>query len=210
MFLSINDFRKLKCFDFLVFYSLFLLKKSVICSMKEEKEKIIEVKAKLNFEEYLRLNFSLLLRSKMVWLSIFLATMLIVMLLEKRITDGQWADSDLKLGLLLSLMVVLFLVLPILTYLRTKTYFEKNPSLSELTTFYFEPERIEVVTLESHTTLTWRRIYKIREFKHYLLIYQNRHIVYVVPKKSFDSVSDMDAVKEMIRTKTRLGYRLKD
>lgn len=176
--------------------------------MKEE-EKIIEVKAKLNFEEYLRLNFSLLLRSKIVWLSIFLATMLIVMLLEKRITDGQWADSDLKLGLLMSLMVILFVVLPILTYLRTKSYFEKNPSLSELTTFYFEPQRIEIVTLESHTTLTWRRIYKIREFKHYLLIYQNRHIAYVVPKKSFDSDSDMEIVKSMIRTKTKLGNKLK-
>ena len=195
-------------FYFLGFYSLFCLKKSVICSMKEE-EKIIEVKAKLSFEEYLRLNFSLLLRSKMVWLSIFLATMLIVMLLEKRITDGQWADSEIKLGLLLSLMVFLFLVLPVLTYLRTKSYFEKNPSLSELTTFYFEPERIEVVTLESHTSLTWRRIYKIREFKHYLLIYQNRHIAYVVPKKSFDSNSDMQIIKEMIRTKTELGYKLK-
>ena len=175
--------------------------------MKEEE--IIEVKAKLNFEEYLRLNFSLLLRSKVVWLSIFLATMLIVMLIEKRITDGEWADSDLKLALLISLMVILFLVLPILTYLRTKSYFEKNPSLSELTTFYFEPKRIEVVTLESHTTLTWRRIYKIREFKHYLLIYQNRHIAYVVPKKSFDSVSDMEMVKNMIRTKTQLGHKLK-
>jgi hypothetical protein len=176
--------------------------------MKEE-EKIIEVKAKLNFEEYLRLNFSLLLRSKMVWLSIFLATMLVVMLLEKRLTDGEWADSELKLGLLLSLTVFLFLVLPILTYLRTKSYFESNPSLSELTTFYFEKERIEVVTLESHTTLTWRRIYKIREFKHYLLIYQNRHIAYVVPKKSFDTLSDMEVVKDMIRTKTKLGHKLK-
>lgn len=192
----------------MVVYPLSLLKKVVICSMKEE-EKIIEVKAKLNFEEYLRLNFSLLLRSKMVWLSIFLATMLVVMLLEKRIVDGEWADSELKLGLLLSLMVFLFLVLPLLTYLRTKNYFEKNPSLSELTTFYFEAQRIEVVTLESHTTLTWKRIYKIREFKHYLLIYQNRHIAYVVPKKSFDSVSDMETVKKMIRTKTKLGHKLK-
>jgi hypothetical protein len=176
--------------------------------MKEE-EKIIEVKAKLNFEEYLRLNFSLLLRSKMVWLSIFLVTMLIVMLLEKRIIDGQWADSKLKLVLLLSLTVILFLVLPTLTYLRTKSYFAKNPSLSELTTFYFETERIEIVTLESHTTLTWRRIYKIREFKHYLLIYQNRHIAYVVPKKSFATAADMETVKQMIRTKTKLGYKLK-
>ncbi|AFM04179.1 hypothetical protein Fleli_1780 [Bernardetia litoralis DSM 6794] len=175
--------------------------------MKEE-EKNIEAKAKLNFKEYLRLNFSLLLRSKMVWLSIFLATMLVIMLLEKRIIDGEWADSELKLGLLLSLMVFLFLVLPILTYRRTKNYFEKNPSLSELTTFYFEAQRIEVVTLESHTTLTWKRIYKIREFKHYLLIYQNRHIVYVVPKKAFDSASDMETVKNMIRTKTKLGNKL--
>ncbi|WP_291721175.1 YcxB family protein [Bernardetia sp.] len=174
------------------------------------KEKIIEVKAKLSFEEYLRLNFSLLLRSKIVWLSIFLATMLVVMLLEKRITDGEWADSELKLGLLLSLMVFLFLVLPILTYLRTKSYFEEHPALSELTTFYFEPERIEVVTSESHATLTWRRIYKIREFKHYLLIYQNRHIAYVVPKKSFNPESDMEKVKEMIRTKTKLGHKLKE
>lgn len=176
--------------------------------MKEE-EKIIEVKAKLNFEEYLRLNFSLLLRDKRVWLSIFLVLMLVVMLLEKRLTEGQWADSEVKLGLLLSLMVFLFLVLPVLTYLRTKNYFEKNPLLSELTTFYFEEERIEVVTLESHTTLTWRRIYKIKEFNHYLLIYQNRHIAYVVPKKSFDSISDLEKVKNMIRTKTKLGHKLK-
>ncbi len=174
-----------------------------------EEQKIIEVKAKLNFQEYLRLNFSMLLRSKMVWLSTFLAIMLVIMLLEKRIVDGQWADSELKLGLLLGLPIFLFLVVPMLTYLRTKKYFEKNPSLSELTTFYFEPKRIEVVTLESHTTLTWRRIYKIREFKHYILIYQNRHIVYVVPKKSFDSLEDMQKVKDMIRTKTELGHKLK-
>ncbi len=176
--------------------------------MKKE-EKTIEVKAKLNFEEYLRLNFSLLLRSKMVWLSLFLATMLIVMLLENRIINGEWADSGVKLGLLLSLTVFLFLVLPLLTYLRTKNYFEKNPLLSELTTFYFESERIEIVTSESHAKLTWKRIYKIREFKHYLLIYQNRHIAYVVPKKSFDSLVDMEIIKDMIRTKTKLGHRLK-
>lgn len=174
------------------------------------KQKIIEVKAKLSFEEYLRLNFSLLLRSKIVWLSIFLATMLVIMLLEKRLTDGRWADSEVKLALLFSLTVFLFLVLPILTYLRTKSYFEKNPLLSELTTFYFESERIEVVTSESHTTLTWRRIYKIREFKHYLLIYQNRHIAYVVPKKSFATPAEMEEVKEMIRTKTHLGHKLKN
>jgi len=189
--------------------SYFLLKKAVICSMNEDK-KIIEVKAKLNFEEYLRLNFSLLLRDKRVWLSIFLVAMLVIMLVEKRITERQWADSEVKLILLLSLTVFLFLILPLLTYLRTKSYFEKNPLLSELTTFYFEPKRIEIVTLESHTTLTWRRIYKIREFNHYLLIYQNRHIAYVVPKKAFDSVSDMETVKEMIRTKTKLGHKLKN
>lgn len=177
--------------------------------MEEKKEKIIEAQAKLNFKEYLRLNFSILLRDKGVWLSIFLVLMLIIMLVEKRLTEGQWADSEIKLGLLLSLMLVLFLILPILTYLRTKSYFEKNPLLSELTTFYFEKERIEVVTLESHTTLTWRRIYKIKEFNHYLLIYQNRHIVYVVPKNSFASVSEFEKVKDMIRTKTKLGYRLK-
>ena len=173
-------------------------------------EKIIEVKAKLSFEEYLRLNFSLLLRSKVVWLSIFLATMLIIMLVEKRVTDGEWADSELKLVLLFSLMVFLFLGLPILTYLRTKSYFEKHPALSELTTFYFDPERIEVVTSESHSKLTWRRIYKVREFKHYLLIYQNRHIAYVVPKKSFESDEDMREVKDRIRTHTKLGHKLKD
>lgn len=177
--------------------------------MEEKKEKIIEAQAKLNFEEYLRLNFSLLLRDKRVWLSIFLVIMLVVMLLEKRLTEGQWADSEIKLILLLSLMVFLFLILPTLTYLRTKSYFTKNPLLSELTTFYFETDRIEIVTLESHTTLTWRRIYKIKEFNHYLLIYQNRHIAYVVPKKSFNSVADMEKVKEMIRTKTKLGHKLK-
>jgi len=175
-----------------------------------EEEKTIEVKAKLNFEEYLRLNFSLLLRDKRVWISIFLVVMLVIMLVEKRITEGQWADSEVKLVLLLSLTVFLFLILPLLTYLRTKNYFEKNPLLSESTTFYFEPERIEVVTLESHTTLTWRRIYKIKEFNHYLLIYQNRHIAYVVPKKAFDSMADMETVKNMIRNKTKLGYRLKN
>jgi len=175
-----------------------------------EEEKTIEVKAKLNFEEYLRLNFSLLLRDKRVWISIFLVVMLVIMLVEKRITEGQWADSEVKLVLLLSLTVFLFLILPLLTYLRTKKYFEKNPLLSESTTFYFEPERIEVVTLESHTTLTWRRIYKIKEFNHYLLIYQNRHIAYVVPKKAFDSMADMETVKNMIRNKTKLGYRLKN
>lgn len=174
-----------------------------------EDEKIIEVKAKLNFEEYLRLNFSLLLRDKRVWLSIFLVAMLVIMLVEKRITEGQWADSEVKLILLVSLTVFLFLVLPLLTYLRTKSYFEKHPLLSEETTFYFESKRIEVVTLESHTTLTWRRIYKIKEFNHYILIYQNRHIAYVVPKKAFDSVAEMEKVKEMIRTKTKLGHKLK-
>ena len=177
--------------------------------MKKEDERIIEVQAKLNFKEYLRLNFSLLLRDKRVWLSLFLAAMLVIMLVEKRITEGQWADSEVKLGLLFSLTLFLFLVLPILTYLRTKNYFEKNPLLSELTTFYFEPERIEVVTLESHTTLTWRRIYKIKEFNHYLLIYQNRHIAYVVPKKAFHSIADMEKIKEMIRSKTKLGHKLK-
>lgn len=195
---------------FLIFVvlSCFLLKKSVICNMNKEK-KIIEVQAKLNFEEYLRLNFSLLLRDKRVWLSIFLVIMLVIMLVEKRLTEGQWADSEIKLGLLLSLTIFLFFVLPLLTYLRTKSYFKKNPLLSELTTFYFEPERIEIVTLESHTTLTWRRVYKIREFNHYILIYQNRHIAYVVPKKSFDSASDIEMVKNMIRTKTKLGHRLR-
>lgn len=177
--------------------------------MKEtENSNTITVKAQLNFQEYLRLNFSLLLRSKMVWLSVVLAVLLSIMLVEKRITEGEWADSEIKLGLLFSLTVFLFLLLPILTYLRTKKYFENTPSLSEPTTFYFNQERIEVVTSDSHATLTWRRVYKVREFQHYLLIYQNRHIAYLVPKKAFRSPQELEQVKDLIRTQTKLGYRL--
>ncbi|WP_027002277.1 YcxB family protein [Hugenholtzia roseola] len=165
--------------------------------------KPISLLVQMQFSEYLRLNFSILLRSRLVWTSVLLSFVLLGMLIEEILENQEFAwgwKETAGIGLL----VFLFIVLPLLTYLRTKSYFAENKSLAEPTQYQFFQDKIQIDSKDLHVTLFWERVYKVREFSEWFMIYQNRHLAYLVPKKSFATAEDLTTLRNFMQKKKLL------
>jgi hypothetical protein len=63
---------------------------------------------------------------------------------------------------------------------------------------------MEISSSQLHTSLYWERIYKVREFSDWLMVYQNRHLAYLLPKRCFETPSDLATFKSLLQRKKLL------
>lgn len=95
-------------------------------------------------------------------------------------------------------LLVFFVFIIIRTYFSVKNIFYSNKNIQEMISYTFTDEKIRTEGKTFDAYVTWDSIYKVKEKKEWLLIYQTAQTMNMVPKKFFtkDQISEL---RDLIR-----------
>jgi hypothetical protein len=93
-------------------------------------------------------------------------------------------------------LIVLTLI-PIILYFSAKKNFRVNSRLQEKITYTFDESNISLQGDSFNSQLSWDKIYKVTENKSWILIWQNKQVANIIPKRDFNS-SELDYFKEIV------------
>lgn len=128
-------------------------------------------------KDYINVNFVLLYRR--VFVKIFTGIMIFCVLFT------LLAAAFFSIGSYSSLIgpgVILF-VFPLLTYFSAKQNYASNQRMTETIEYQFGEDNLVVKGESFNAQLSWDKIYKVTQTKNWVLIWQNRQVANVIPKK---------------------------
>jgi hypothetical protein len=140
------------------------------------------IETKLEFKKYLKLMY--LLTYRKVW-TIVITVIGIVMLIGSILYFIGYpvpVENPPFAQLIVGLLVIL---IPVSVYLSSRKNFISAGKLQEKMTYEFTYDKIIITGETFKTEMTWTRLYKIQEFKNWILIYQSKTTANVIPKESF-------------------------
>lgn len=111
--------------------------------------------------------------------------------------DWSWSPN-LLLGLAFPFVVTpyAFFLSP---YLGVKKLLKSNPNLQGTLQYVFSDEGIEASGPHSHGHLDWSAITEARESSSQFLLYPNRSIAHVVPKRFFASADEASVLRGVLK-----------
>lgn len=127
------------------------------------------------------------------------------MILLNIFTQGEYSIisyMQLFFGLYLTVGV------PILTYLSAKKNYNTNARLKETIEYNFDNENIIVTGESFNSKLTWEKVYKITESKDWVLIWQNKLIANIIPKRDF-KIGELETLKGIVKQHKSIINKLK-
>lgn len=164
-------------------------------------ERII-LTTKLSIDDYIKVNYHLLYRKLAIkfMTAIGLFMLLIIAFSFNNFTSFPWIQ--LIFGLFLTVG------LPIQLYFAAKRNYKSNGRISETIIYEFDKENIQTIGESFNAKLTWDKIYSVTENKDWVLIWQNRQIANVVPKRDFKD-GELLAFKDIVKLQSGLKNKLK-
>ncbi|NUY80531.1 YcxB family protein [Flavobacterium sp. MAH-1] len=101
-----------------------------------------------------------------------------------------------QIGLAISMLIIV----PTLTYLSAKQNFQSNKKIQETISYEFDEHLIKIVGETFKSEFETDTIYKTKEIKHWIMIYQSNKIVNLIPKKNI-SKNEMSELKQILKLK---------
>lgn len=165
----------------------------------------IEIKAKVEFNEYLKLMYYQIYKKKsIILITLFSLAMSIPAILyylgvlDINYTTPPFLQLSFGFGVVILLPLILF-------YTIKKGY---NNVLQETIKYTFSEEGVGIAGDTFNANLKWEYILKIEELNNWILIYQNKLAVNYLPKSSF-SKEELRQFKELINSLPDLKKKLK-
>ena len=164
-------------------------------------EKIV-LTTKLSIDDYIKVNYHLLYRKLAIkfMTGIGLFMLLIITFSFNDFTSFPW--FQLIFGLFLTVG------LPVQVYFAAKRNYKSTGRISETIAYEFDKEHIQLTGESFNSKLTWDKIYSVTENKDWVLIWQNRQIANVVPKRDFKD-GQLQAFKDIVKLQSGLKNKLK-
>jgi len=164
-------------------------------------EKIV-LTTKLSIDDYIKVNYHLLYRKLVIkfMTGIGLFMLLIITFSFNDFTSFPW--FQLIFGLFLTVG------LPVQVYFAAKRNYKSTGRISETIAYEFDKEHIQLTGESFNSKLTWDKIYSVTENKDWVLIWQNRQIANVVPKRDFKD-GQLQAFKDIVKLQSGLKNKLK-
>ena len=118
-----------------------------------------------------------------------------------RSSSDSMAYFNVYLGLVFTVLY------PIRIPFRARKMYRESARLSEPATYEITPDKV-TVTGESYTSeFDWEKFHKIGEMKDWILLYHNRIVAELLPKKSFTS-DQLTAFRQMVNSKPGVTSKL--
>jgi len=96
---------------------------------------------------------------------------------------------------------------PIIVYLRAKNAYENEVSLNSKNCYRIDSDSIQVYTKNDFDRLKWDKLFEIKETKNAILFFRNQFEANILPKR-FLNENDLKDIKELIRSKKNLNFKL--
>jgi hypothetical protein len=164
-------------------------------------EKII-LTTKLSIDDYIKVNYHLMYRKfSMKFMTGFgLLLLLIVAFSFNNFKEFPW--------FLLIFAFFISIGQPVIVYFTVKKNYKSNGRISETIIYEFDNESIQMTGESFNSKLTWNKIYSVTENKDWILIWQNRQIANVVPKRNFKN-GELQIFKDILNSQVGLKNKLK-
>lgn len=94
----------------------------------------------------------------------------------------------------LSIFVV---YLPIGIFRSANSNYRAAKMLHEPVTYEFSLDKIAICGTTFNSTMEWRSLYKIKELKNWFLLYTNKQMAMLIPKRAFSTSEDMEVFRAM-------------
>jgi hypothetical protein len=157
----------------------------------------IEIEVLLELRDYLRANYWFLFRRFKLILAVFSIPCIVFPLLL--ITGIRSHSSGERWwGYLIPWAVVLILFVG--TYFNTRKQMASNKGLSERVRYLFSVRGIDLTAASFSGSTAWQNVYEANETGTNFLIFLSKSSMYIVPKRCFRDVDQMNAFKRLLRT----------
>jgi len=161
---------------------------------------MINVTTKLTVDDYIKVNYHMVYRKwaikGMVGFGIFF-----VLLSLFTLVSGDFSWFLLIFGLFLTVG------LRTQVYFAAKRTYKTDGRISENLEYLFDNKEITITGESFNSRLTWDKIYSVTENKDWVLIWINRQIANVVPKRDFKN-GELQAFKAIVGSQTGLKNKL--
>lgn len=164
-------------------------------------DKII-LTTKLSVDDYIKINYQLFYRKWAVKIMTGFGFFLLILIVFLFGTLEQFPWLQLTFGLFLTIG------LPISVYFSAKKNYKSNKRISETVNYEFDKENIITIGESFNSKLTWDKIYGVTESNDWILIWQNRQVANVVPKRDF-KVGELQKFKDIVKSHIGLKNKLK-
>lgn len=149
------------------------------------------VKTHITFKEFLNFN----IKSSLPRIIIFSFIILIFLVLNLYNTEND-TQNILQSASVWFAAVFVFII--IRSYFRLKNAFFSNKKIQEEIIYTFTDEKVQTKGETFEGDFAWNTVYKIKETKDWLLIYQSKITMNMVPKKYF-SDSQISELRNIIK-----------
>jgi len=149
------------------------------------------VKTHITFKEFLNFN----IKSSLPRIIIFSFIILIFLVLNLYNTEND-TQNILQSASIWFAAVFVFII--IRSYFRLKNAFFSNKKIQEEIVYTFTDEKVQTKGETFEGDFAWNTVYKIKETKDWLLIYQSKTTMNMVPKKYF-SDSQISELRNIIK-----------
>ena len=149
----------------------------------QERIKAMIVEAKLERKKYLKLMYLMVYRKPVI---IFLTIIGIVMFIGSIAYVLGYRDLHTDPPYVPGVFgFFIVFVIPYSILRNANKNFSSNGRLQEKIVYEFTSDLIKIKGHSFTTEMDWEKIYKVLELKNWILVYQNKYIFNVIPKKSF-------------------------
>ncbi|MDY0931432.1 YcxB family protein [Chryseobacterium sp. CFBP8996] len=152
---------------------------------------MITAKTHITFKDFLNFN----IKNSLPRIIIFSFIILIFLGLNFYNTERD-TENILQSASIWFAAVFVFII--IRSYFRLKNAFYSNKKIQEEIVYTFTDEKVQTKGETFEGDFTWNTVYKIKETKDWLLIYQSKMTMNMVPKKYF-SDSQISELRNMIK-----------
>ena len=89
-------------------------------------------------------------------------------------------------------------ILPILQYRTINKFYHSNTLLNQPTNYEINPTTISITNNDMNVTVYLRNLNEVNELKNWFILLQKNGIASFIPKKSFNSQEDIDALRDIL------------
>jgi hypothetical protein len=166
----------------------------------------ISVKTQLTFKDYRSLLFSLTYKKPIVILAVIIGFLMLTTSLLYFFGAFNSFSSPPYFQLVLGIFIVFYL--PLSIHFQAKRNLIANKRLSEVITYEFTDDQINIIGESFSSSYDWQKINKFQITKKWVLIFQSKVIANIIKRDCFNE-SEFNTLLQIINSKKDLKKRIK-
>jgi len=136
------------------------------------------IKTKLTVNDFIKVNFILLFRRPIFFIVFGIMVISLILGIASALFSST-ALGEFSLSRILTPLIVLT-ILPAMTYFIARKNYTSNKRISEVIEYNFGKDYLTVTGESFKSELTWDKVYRVTQFKKWILIYQSKQIANVI------------------------------